>query len=318
MTIPKYTIEYIDYTKFDFCDALTLALDEGISISDINIMRENGLQSIPVSNIKDIDSLIEKALMTAINIGALNLNKIKTIFLLHSLPGFCLPNSIFSTLTGLKKHILNVPIVPISGQPCSIFHYGIQLAIRILECSEINSQVALIGVDLAPSHKSRFFFGSAMGDSLITAIISSSAFGDTILATYTDTNVIVTDGEDSPQKDIQKFRNANPFYIREAIEKCLSIAKIQLSDIAWIIPHTPYLKIKDIIGDIMKFPKTKILTNYISETGHLNSNDSFSAYKRLCNDNIILQNDICLLVNPGFGGTRGVTIIRREQYRKNL
>jgi len=318
MTTPKYVVEYIEYAKFELCDALTLALDVRMSLDNVNIMRENGLRNIPVSNKKDIYWLIEKALTKAVNTETLNLHKTKAIFLLHSLPGFCLPKSILSTITELKKCFLNVPIVPISGQPCSIFHYGIQLALRTLECSEINSQVALVGIDLAPSHQSRFFFGSAMGDSLVTAVISESAFGDTILATYTDTYVIVTDGEDSPQEDIQKFRNANPFYIREAIEKCLSIANIQLSDITWIIPHTPYLKIKDIIGDTLKFSKENILTNYISETGHLNSNDSFIAYARLCKENIISQNDICLLINPGFGGTRGVSIIKREQCRRDL
>ena len=317
MTTPKYTIEYIDYAKFDLCDALALALDTGMSLGDVNIMRENGLRNIPISNKKDVSWLVDKALIKAIHTEILDTDKIKAIFILHSLPGFCLPKSIFSTIAGLKKRFLNVPIVPISGQPCSIFHYGIQLALRLLEHSEINSQIALVGIDIAPSHQSRFFFGSAMGDSLVTAVISSTASGDTILATHTDTHVIAVDGENSPQENIQKFRNANPFYIREAIEKCLSIADIQLSDITWIIPHTPYLKIKDIIGDTMKFSKENILTNYISETGHLNSNDSFIAYARLCKENTISQNDICLLVNPGFGGTRGVTIIKREQCRRD-
>jgi len=67
----------------------------------------------------------------------------------------------------------------------------------------------------------------------------------------------------------------------------------------------------DPIAKILRFPREKILTEYMEQTGHLNSNDSYVHYIRAVNEGKIKEGDLALLVNPGFGGTRGSTLIMR-------
>jgi 3-oxoacyl-[acyl-carrier-protein] synthase-3 len=66
----------------------------------------------------------------------------------------------------------------------------------------------------------------------------------------------------------------------------------------------------DIVSELLRFPRSKIMTDYIEDTGHLNSNDSFVHYARAVTDSRLRPGDIALLVNPGFGGTRGCTALR--------
>jgi 3-oxoacyl-[acyl-carrier-protein] synthase-3 len=204
----------------------------------------------------------------------------------------------------------NIPVIPISGQPCSIYHFGVQTALRSIRRNKSKSKEIIIGFDIAVSNRSRFYFGSAMGDCVTIGLIGTDKIKYEIINSLSISNIIASNGENSPKNDITRFRLTNPSLIRTTIDKCLESASLKLSDINWIIPHSPYKKIIDIIVSIVDFPKEKIILDYISITGHLNSNDSFCSFSRSCNGKI-LHNDIALLINPGFGGTCGVTILRK-------
>jgi 3-oxoacyl-[acyl-carrier-protein] synthase-3 len=150
-----------------------------------------------------------------------------------------------------------------------------------------------------------------MGDSVFAGFISGRSDENTILSSITNTEIIASGGELSPPDEILAFRAKNPAYIRHAIQLCLEKAGMGLEDVSHMVPHTPYNMIWDVVSELLHFPRERILTEYLPDTGHLNSNDSFVHYARAAADGRIEPGQICLLVNPAFGGTRGCTIIRR-------
>ena len=309
MSKPRYGFEYLQYTELPRRYIQHLAREAVLSDEDINIIAENGLSMLPLCE-QNPDVLLKNAIRELLSSKEGIENRVELVLFLHSIPGMILKSPTFIEDLLLDTPLERVPFIPISGQPCSVFHYGIQLAQLCLRSIEKDSAVMVIGMDIAHKIKDRFFFGSAMGDSIITGCISSLDIEHEILGNYTDTHIIATNGEDSPSEDIAKFRAANPTFIRNAAESCLDCAGLHLTDIDWIVPHTPYKKISQIIGDMLGFPKEKIIMNYLYDTGHLNSNDSFCHYKRACKEGKIGIGQNAMLVNPGFGGTRGVTILK--------
>ena len=188
---------------------------------------------------------------------------------------------------------------------------AVQLAACWLADIAEESGILLLGADQAYSVKERIFFGSAMGDAAVAGFLSRGAMHNRVLASVSQCEVIAYEGEMSPQEDIARFRKLNPLYIRHAIETCLKKGGVELKDLAFMVPHTPYTMIWDTVAELLRFPRERILTNYLSETGHLNSNDSFVHYIRAVREELIHDGDLALLVNPAFGGTRGCTLLRR-------
>jgi len=204
-----------------------------------------------------------------------------------------------------------IPRIGVSGQPCAILHMAVQIAGYWLSQFPSGHGILLLGADQAYSAEERIFFGSAMGDVAVAMFMTRDAPRNRVLATLSQCEVIAYEGEASPEDDILRFRKLNPLYIRAAIEKCLQMGGIGLEDLTYIVPHTPYTMIWDTVSELLRFPRERILTDYLSETGHLNSNDSFVHYIRAVNEGLIRDGDLALLVNPAFGGTRGCTLIRR-------
>ena len=310
MSIPKLGFEYLEYVQLAERPVDKLAEEAGLSEDKVSLLIENGLSRIPVCE-QDPAVLVRTALKNLVVSRSGISSHTKIVLLLHSVPGMILrfPSFLERCLRGTTFE--RTPIVPISGQPCSIFHYGVWLALRYLEQMDKYAVVVLIGIDVAPSVQSRFFFGSSMGDSIVVGSVSAVNVMHRVFGTLSETHVIATMGEDSSPEAIARFRAANPSYIRNAVERCLSQANICLSDVDWIVPHTPYKKMGQIIADVLRFPSDKLLMDYLPDTGHLNSNDSFCHYIRACAEDKIACGDIAVLINPGFGGSRGVTILQR-------
>lgn len=299
---------YLEYADLPLIDIKNLANKISMKKADIEVLQDNGISSIPYC--PDDPALRLKAELNKLaKVDTDIVRRTKLILLLHSVPGMILGNKSF-----LEKSIANtpfskVPIIPISGQPCAIFHYGVQCAYTFLNQMSDDSAVIVVGIDVAAEANDRFYFGSSMGDSLVVGSMSLSDVRHRVLSSITDTHIIASNGENSSAELISRFRLSNPSFIRNAVEKCLTLGGLTLSDVDWIVPHTPYNKIINILSDVLRFPSNKIIGDYLYETGHLNSNDSFRHYARACKDGKISSNETALLINPGFGGTRGVTVL---------
>lgn len=302
--------EYLNYAKIKLENVETIAERAGLDKAILKTTIDNGLCRVPILDGESPGLLVREMLEDAAdrikNLG----NRVKLVLVAHSQPGMLrrYPDFIAESLddTCLEGR----EVIFLSGQPCAILHFAIQAAESFLMNASDEECVALVGIDTGCSDLKRFFFGTIMGDSVLLGIVGKNAVEHRILASHSDTQIIATNGLWSEEEDIVKFRATNPKNILNSINKCLKLANLSLDQVDWIVPHTPYNKMKEILESILKFPSENILMDYMKDTGHLNSNDSFCHYKRAVDEGRLKKGDISLLVNPGFGGVRGVTILR--------
>ena len=289
-----------------------LARAAGFGDDMVARLHSGGLRRVPVGNGGPLPALVNRAI-GHLNAAVPNLSeRTHGVVFAHSIPLLAPADVPFLDMCLEGQGLEQVPRVAVRGQPCAILHMAIQLAACWLQdVPEEKCGILLLGADQAYSVKDRIFFGSAMGDAAVAGFLSREAIHDRVLASVSECEVIAYEGEMSPPEDIARFRKLNPLYIRHAVETCLNQAGAKLEDLAFIVPHTPYMMIWDTMADLLRFPRERILTTYLCETGHLNSNDSFVHYVRAANEGLIQEGDLALLVNPAFGGTRGCTLIRR-------
>ena len=288
-----------------------LARKAGFGDDTIARLHTGGLRRVPVGNGTPLPHLVRRAIdQLTTSIPDLSDRTYGVVFA-HSIPILAPADVSFLALCLDDYHLDAIPRVAVSGQPCAILHFAVQLAGYWLEEAPNAHGVLLIGADQAYSAGERIFFGSAMGDVAVAGFVTRKAIRNQVLASVSQCEVIAYEGELSPKKDIARFRQQSPFYIRNAIETCLLRGGIELDDLTYIVPHTPYTMIWDTMAELLRFPRERILTDYLYETGHLNSNDSFVHYVRAVREGQIKDGDLALLVNPAFGGTRGCTLIRR-------
>jgi len=267
-----------------------LLKETSLSNEILENMRSGGLRYIPISTVP-IETLIQEA-YSKINIVNSN---IKGVIYAQSVP----------FKVDLFPHI---PSTTISGQPCAVLHTALKFSLDWSE--KIERDILIIGADRIGSIDERLYFNSAMGDVAIVGVIGNKDILHQILSTHIDSYIFADDGELSKESDIVKFRENNPLLIRENILTNLSKMNMSLKDIKYIFPHTPYLGIWDVMSTVLKYSREKIITKYIDKTGHLNSNDSFFHYLKAIEEGLVKKNDNVLLINSGFGGTRGSTIIK--------
>ncbi len=305
----QYGFELMNYTiPTDNMAVEELVAEAGYGTDMAERLKQGGLDRIPLNKDSTLDRLINRC-VTEIKDQAPELcGIVKGVMLAHSLPflapahipfiDLCLKNTGFDH--GFK--------IAVSGQPCAVFHQVVQLAMTWLSREE-KSGILLIGADQAHSAQERVFFNSAMGDAAVAGIITNVSAGNRIMASVTEAEIIACEGEMSSLDEIEEFRSKNPSLIRHCIESALEKAGITMKQVRYIIPHTPYRTIWDIIATLLRIPREKIMDDYIVGTGHFNSNDSFCHYIRACREKRLNRGDIALLINPGFGGSHGCTII---------
>jgi len=307
----NFGFKYMEYNLPSLISVEDIIGKLNYSSNMLNKIKEGGLLKIPANNNILLTNLIRDAVVNILTKEDSLQKKIKNIYLAHSLPFLSSANFPFFEHCFKGLGFENIPKIALSGQPCSILHFATYLSGLELDNYGKNEGVLIIGADKAYSNKERVFFNSAMGDAVFVGFLTKNIENNQILTSYTHTNIIAYNGEKSDNEQIDKYRATNPSLIRLAIETALKQANLSINDIKYIVPHTPYNQIWDSIAILMKISRRKFLTNYISETGHLNSNDSFIHYIRAVRENLISKGEIALLINPGFGGTRGITIIKR-------
>lgn len=301
-------------------DGIAVALPPGQLVSDLagavgfgadtaSTLRGNGLLAVPVA---EPGPFIDFALQSVDRILAEFPDAradVRLVLLAHSAPlltpgdGNLLADLI--ERAGLDSAISFV----FTGQPCAVLHTAVHWALSALD-DDADGSALVVGADRANDPEERFFFGSAMGDASIALLLGRRSERARIVGGYQHTELHASEGEWSAPSAIAAFRERNPLLIRSGIERCLELAGHRLDELAAIVPHTPYLSIWDTVARLLRYPRERIVTDYIGDTGHLNSNDSFVHFHRAALDGRIDPGDLVLLVNPGFGGSRGFTMIR--------
>lgn len=267
----------------------------GYPEEEIRHMRKIGLDRIPTDNqrmlwemIWDVCRQIKK--------------KPDCILIVHSLPFIRRDGQEIDT--GWK----DVPIYFMSGMPCAIMHRGVETAVLLVN-KEVYHSVLVIGADKAYSDQERIFFGTIMGDGVVALLIEKGDGAHEILSGYVSSTVLAPDGENSSESDILAFRGANLSLMRRAMERCLEKAGLEKVD--YYVTHTSNREFWDALALLTKIPRDTFLDANICNTGHLNSHDSFYHYFYWCGRNVILPEQTAMLINPGFGGTQGCTLLKR-------
>lgn len=286
-----------------------LAREAGHDESMIARLLGGGLREVPTAPPGTLAELA--ALAAEVVVDRIGPHRIGAFVLAHSMPSVAPVDAPFLEDIAQRGKFPPVPSITVSGQPCAILHAALKLAGAWSRTLPADQCVLLVGTDRAYTPGQRIFFGSVMGDAAVALAVSRNAEEHRVLASFHHTKVLATYGELSPPEKIAAFREQNPMLIRSALVSCLAQAGCTLDDVQLIVPHTPYLSIWDAVARLAHFPRDRILTDYIGETGHLNSNDSFVHYEHAVRENRIKSGQLALLVNPGFGGTRGCTLIRR-------
>jgi 3-oxoacyl-[acyl-carrier-protein] synthase-3 len=187
---------------------------------------------------------------------------------------------------------------------------ALRLGTNEVNALEGDCAVIVLGADRAQHPAERFFFGSVMGDAAIALAMGRRSSRLRVLNISQHSEILATEGELSDQDAIQRFRERNPLLIRHIILRCIEEVGYTLDDVAAIVPHTPYTMIWDVMASLLDYPREAILTEDIGVTGHMNSNDSMVHLLRAIERGRLLTGDLVVLINPGFGGTRGCTLIR--------
>lgn len=283
------------------CDVQELAATVGLPLDERTKLRDGGLVSIPAAQ-GDLVALVDDV------IGSLEVAGCTDVVFAHSLElDDADAERLTKALTMALPDLVRSPLL-LTGRPCSVIHLGVDVAIRLLQQGE--GDVLLLGGDVAATHDDRFFFGSAMGDSAVGLVLGGVATFAEILSTHSTWHVLAAEGVASDPADIARFRAQNPTAIRTTISGALSAADLTWADLTAIVPHTPYRQIWDTIGELCRFPRDRILDDGVADTGHLNSNDVFVHLATAVRTGTLRTGDIAALVSPGFGGSRGCTVVR--------
>lgn len=298
-------------TAVTLTDVQELARTSGLSSKERQKLHDGGLARVPVATADRLD-LVADVIIKLIDQG-FDARNCATVIVTHSLElnsdaAGAVVAALRVTLPGLTH-----PPVVLSGRPCSIIHLGIELAMR-QHAKNPQRGILVLGVDIAATVGDRFFFSSAMGDAAVGLVLGPTT-GQLrtvaeILACCSTWNILAGDGARSHPDDIAQFRNQNPMAIRATLAAALDAAGLNWTHLTAIVPHTPYRQMWDPVAKLCRYPRDRILDDNLSETGHLNSNDVIVHLMAAMRTGKLRNGDIAALVSPGFGGTRGCTVVR--------
>ena len=254
-------------------------------------MRKIGLDRVPTDNERILWDMIKCA------VGKIT-HKPDCILIAHSLP-FIIQDNGADSIDGIPTYF-------ISGLPCAIIHKTVQIACEHIYAGKYQ-KVLVIGADKAYSDQERIFFGTIMGDGVVALLLSEKATGNYIVSSQISTTIYAPDGENSNPDDIAEFRSRNVFMMREAINTCMN--KAGIDKVNYFVTHTSNRGFWDGLSQACRLPRDMFLDGNIRNTGHMNSHDSFYHFFYWLHTGQLKKGDLVMLINPGFGGTQGCTLI---------
>ena len=255
-------------------------------------MYEIGLSYIPTDNHIMLSQMIDEAC------GYITQHP-DCILIAHSLPFIGRNGASFQSIG-------SIPVFCLSGLPCAIMHKAVEVACKLIDAGDFE-KILVIGADKAYSDQERIFFGAIMGDAVVAVLLGKTQGTNTILANEVSSTIIAPDGENSTPEEIQRFRSVNATMMRRAIQQCMK--KANVSHVDHYVTHTSNRKFWDNMAVLMKLPRDSFMDNNIFNTGHMNSHDSFLHYFYFLEKGKIQKGETSMLINPGFGGSQGCTLI---------
>lgn len=254
-----------------------------------------GLSHVPIDNGRLLSDMILKCCSQL-------KNQPDVVYIAHSIP------IIRRGGDDSLSQAFNVPVFYLSGMPCAIMHETVKAAVNLVSQGKCR-RIWVVGADKAYSDRERCFFGTVMGDSTVALAIEAASDQHLVLGSYVNTHVYAAYGENSKEEAISSYRTQTTLLLREAYKRCLYSAGVESVD--YIAPHTPNHRVWDAFAEATGFDRSAIFDQGLADTGHMNSHDSYFHYLRACEQGLIKKGERVMLINPGFGGTQGCTLIQR-------
>lgn len=192
---------------------------------------------------------------------------------------------------GLDKAI----VIGLNQQACTGMLGSLRLARTLLISEPEIGRVLCVTADRFPEDALYEQSYNLISDGAAACIASLSAGGFRLLATHALTNGAMAKASDD--ETVGSFFS----YTHRVIQETLMKAKLDIQEVAWIVPQNTNRKAWQILARLLKFDFERVYFPTIREVGHVISGDNIINLKRLAEDGLIEPGQRALLFMAGYG-----------------
>lgn len=188
-------------------------------------------------------------------------------------------------------------VIGVSQQGCVSFLSSIWMARNTLLAEHEMKTALCVSSDVLPKTTKREIIYNIISDAACAVILEKNATQNKIISYAQISKGYYWD------PDLRKNELVASYFptAKLAIEKALKKAKLNLSDIDWIIPHNVNMRSWDILLGLLKFPKKKFFGENIIAKGHTIAADNFINLRDATDKGFIKKGQLLLLFTFGFG-----------------
>lgn len=306
-------------------------LEKMVDTSDRWIRERTGISERRIADVSLGETpvgMAKEACLQAFEKADMNPSDIDLILFGAIIPEQKLPSSA-CILQGLLPVKHTIPALDFNAA-CSGFVYGLTLADSMIRCQQA-SKVLLVCSEVLTSEvpwddrNVCILFGDGCGVFLLEAHQGDSEVLASILGadgTKKDYIVQPVGGAAHPldQENVENYKKHFALQGQEVfrtatrtmsdcVKQTLSKAGLKLSDVDWLIAHQANLRIIEMVGKLLRFPKEKVIIN-VQKYGNTSAASIPIAFHEALEEGKIKRGDILVFVGFGAGFTFGCNIVR--------
>jgi len=189
----------------------------------------------------------------------------------------------------------NAIVIGLNQQACTGMLGSLRIAKMLLMSEPEIERVLCVTADRFPEDALYEQSYNLISDGAAACIASTSARGFRLLAAHALTNGAMARASDD--ETVGSFFS----YTHRVIQETLVKAKLDVSDLSWIVPQNTNRKAWQILARLLKFDFERVYFPTIGEVGHVISGDNIINLKRLVDDGRIEPGQRALLFMAGYG-----------------
>ncbi len=193
----------------------------------------------------------------------------------------------------------------VSQQGCSGLLSTVVMAARLVQSGEAQGVLCLAG-DVLPAHTSREIMYNLMSDATAALLLERDGSKNRIVAFHQQTQSYYWD---SPLREQELLAAYFPMAQR-VILTCLKRARLDLSDIRWVIPHNVSLRSWQILAKLLDLPEEKVWVRNIPRVGHTISCDHVINLADMETEGVLKSGDYLVLFTFGFGANWSCLVLQ--------
>jgi 3-oxoacyl-[acyl-carrier-protein] synthase-3 len=186
-------------------------------------------------------------------------------------------------------------VVGVNQQACTGVIGTLRLANALLKAEPHLNSILCVTADRFPAGAKYEQSYNLISDGAASCIVSRQPSGYRLLSSFHLTNGAMAQASDD--ETVGFYFN----YSHKVIMGALAQAKLNISDIGWVVPQNTSDKAWRILAKLMKFDFEKVLFPTLKTVGHCISGDNIINLVELANDSRIKPGDKIILMMAGFG-----------------